>query len=185
MKIKDTELLEINDDIFKFSLNNVDCSVLWLKSGLSGLYSDWIHVFLPKISKMKLHVISGSHIYEGLPEEIFLHPDHRFFEISPGFNKLKYLYIFPNSENTWIDTKTINTIPELINNALNTITKTTIKDIAFNGILGSGEHGHDKNVDDEIAKNMISYIKDWLNKNKTSIEKIYLVNKVGRGFNLE
>ncbi len=188
MQVKNTEILEVKDDIYKFSQNNVDCAVLWLKSGLSGLYADWMFEFLESTKTMKFEVIANNDntIYTGLPKEIFIHKDHRFFMLTPGFKVLKYLYIFPNFENTWINADTIDTIPELINNALNSISKKPIQQIAFNGILGAAGQGHDQNVDDNIAKQMIQSIKDWLDNNpSTKIEKIFLVNRSGRGFNLD
>ncbi len=185
MKIKNTELLEVRDDIFTFAFDNADCAVLWLKSGLSGLFSDWKFKFLPRFNNKKLNVIPGQDVYNELPEDIFTHPEHRFFQISPEFSKLKYLYFFPNIKNTWIEPSSISNIADLINHAFDSISNKPIKVVALNGILGSGDQGHDTAVDDKIAAKMINSLTAWLDKHETSIETIYLVNKTGKGFNLK
>lgn len=185
MLIRNTELIEIKDSVFTIGTKEADCIAIWLKSGLSGLFTEWKLDFLPIINKHKILSLANNEIIPKLSENIFTHPTHRFFEIIPQINTLKYLYFFPNENNTWINEDMVSITSDLIIDALLTISTKPIKTMVMNGILGTEGHGHNQNIDNQISAIMIQTIQEWLSNNQTPLQKIILVNKTGQGFGLE
>lgn len=188
VKFKDTTIIEIQDDVFEFSINNAECGMYWIRSGFTGLSICWRAYILDKIGEHKITVINNDinkdisyDEFNSTSPWIFTHEKYRMYKISPKLNNLEYIYLFPNIND---DLSNPNEVPDLINNALNEVNKHGIKSIAMNGIHSGRMHERDKHLDGIMAHEMMENIDIWLKNHVTSLDTIYLVNYTADGFGL-
>lgn len=162
--INKTNLIEIHDDIYEFSIDNTDCMALLLRKDFNRTSYKLVNEILPKIKDMECSKIINAHSGNGL------------FLMESGFSKLKFIYLFHNERDIPINTD-IDGIPDLINDCLTRLSGHQIKRISINGNWGQRDTAVITINTKELISNKIKLsIKKWLIDNQnTDIEDIFII----------
>ncbi|MBP7735464.1 MAG: hypothetical protein KA369_05770 [Spirochaetes bacterium] len=175
--INKTNIIEIHDDIYRFSIINTDCMALLLRMNFNKTYYQWVNEFLPKIKGRECsEIINVDDEDISFPKNINAHPHYGLYYIEPGFSKLKYIYLFNNERYIPLD-KDIDGIQDLINDCLTRVYKHQIKQISISGEWGETDKaGFPINVKELITNKLKLSIRNWLIENQnTNIEDIFIV----------
>lgn len=170
----------VQGNVFEFGPAHSEAMVIWMKSGFSGLYTDWFANFVPRWCErpLSIHTPQGwktFHLNDRLGRSLFEQREPTLLHITEPLEKLAYLYVHPNPGNTWSKAKDV---ASMTRRALDTLAHLRVTSVTFNGIQGTkAEGGHSKQEDLVHAQLMVNTIRRWVKENSGCLRTVYLVDQ--------
>lgn len=179
----------VRGDMFEFGPAHSEAMVVWMRSGFNGLHASWWHDFVPRWRQRRLlrRTTRGWEPFQmdGVHDRSWwTQPEPALLHIHKPVNRLSYLYVHPNPNDTWAPA---DDVVRMTRQALDTVAQLPVTSVSFNGIQGAKPNGgHSQSADAIHARLMVDAIRNWLEEHARhcSLRRVYLVDR-GDGFRSE
>jgi hypothetical protein len=165
----------VGGDIADLAPDLAEAAVLWLRSGYNLRFTTWFCKILQRYPQERL-CESPSRDREALKTPWISLRD-RIIRLNPPDNKLKWLYIFSNPEDS-MGVLSLEEVQSLIYRCFDALSRLECRSAAMIHIpFSPRNHNTSSQQDAASAEAMIEAIRTWDKNNPGKIDKVFLVDR--------
>jgi len=164
----------VRGDIFKFSPRECDACALWVPpTGYNRITLDF-GGFINRLRDQKVDRLVGDHWdnVQVLDRNLWRNPLGCLLRIRHRLDQLKYVYFWPNPNDSFLETP--NNARPMVMAALELLTNLGATRVSMNGIQGNEGQGHSTRADEIIRDVMVKAVEDWVSGEGTGEPRIFL-----------